>query len=227
MLSPAARPRARRREMLLVVALWLAWQEAPAAPTPAADDITRGVVSYPRHPPGPLRSHPTRHPPLWVSVLPPDTPSASGHRRPPRRWASSGGWKRSPERPAARCPPALPPHSLQPVPSSLYPLLGAPLHPVPAPSPPALPTRCLSLHTEPRKGPVYPPPAPYPVHGALLKPTSPLPCTRCTVCPLATIAYPPPPPSALCPPAPRCGGPTFPQPSIRGVMAPPAFPHGW
>ncbi|KAK2522741.1 Mmp17 [Columba guinea] len=43
MLSPAARHRARRREMLLVVALWLAWQEAPAAPTPAADDITRGV----------------------------------------------------------------------------------------------------------------------------------------------------------------------------------------
>ncbi|KAM9371689.1 matrix metalloproteinase-17 [Phaethornis superciliosus] len=43
MLSPAARFRARRREMLLVVALWLLWQEAPAAPTPAADDITRGV----------------------------------------------------------------------------------------------------------------------------------------------------------------------------------------
>ncbi|XP_067163037.1 matrix metalloproteinase-17 isoform X3 [Apteryx mantelli] len=29
--------------MLLMVALWLAWQEAPAAPTPAADDISRGV----------------------------------------------------------------------------------------------------------------------------------------------------------------------------------------
>ncbi|XP_032931546.1 matrix metalloproteinase-17, partial [Catharus ustulatus] len=43
MLSPAARLRARRREMLLVLALWLAWQEAPAAPTPTAEDITRGV----------------------------------------------------------------------------------------------------------------------------------------------------------------------------------------
>ncbi|XP_052546802.1 matrix metalloproteinase-17 isoform X2 [Tympanuchus pallidicinctus] len=43
MLSPAGRPRARRREMLLVLALCLAWQEAPAAPTPAADDISRGV----------------------------------------------------------------------------------------------------------------------------------------------------------------------------------------
>ncbi|XP_063272135.1 matrix metalloproteinase-17 [Prinia subflava] len=43
MLSPAARHRARRREMLLVLALWLVWQEAPAAPTPAAEDITRGV----------------------------------------------------------------------------------------------------------------------------------------------------------------------------------------
>ncbi|XP_057892707.1 matrix metalloproteinase-17 isoform X1 [Melospiza georgiana] len=43
MLSPAARHRARLREMLFVLALWLAWQEAPAAPTPAAEDITRGV----------------------------------------------------------------------------------------------------------------------------------------------------------------------------------------
>ncbi|XP_064248675.1 matrix metalloproteinase-17 isoform X2 [Passer domesticus] len=43
MLSPAARHRARLREMLLVLALWLVWQEAPAAPTPAAEDITRGV----------------------------------------------------------------------------------------------------------------------------------------------------------------------------------------
>ncbi|XP_068766801.1 matrix metalloproteinase-17 isoform X7 [Struthio camelus] len=44
MLSPAAAGhRGRRREMLLMVALWLVWQEAPAAPTPAADDITRGV----------------------------------------------------------------------------------------------------------------------------------------------------------------------------------------
>ncbi|XP_064378118.1 matrix metalloproteinase-17 isoform X3 [Dromaius novaehollandiae] len=41
--AAAAGPRGRRREMLLMVALCLAWQEAPAAPTPAADDITRGV----------------------------------------------------------------------------------------------------------------------------------------------------------------------------------------
>lgn len=81
MLSPAACHRARRREMLLMLALWLAWQEASAAPTPAAEDITRGVVSYPRHP-APLCS--------LFPRLAGYSPTFE-HLRPTRRWPSFGG----------------------------------------------------------------------------------------------------------------------------------------
>lgn len=170
MLSPAARHRARRREMLLVVALWLAWQEAPAAPTPAADDITRGVVSYPR-PPDPLRSH---HPPstrLSARLPPPPPAGVAGPRG-----AGRAGLRRL----AARFPP---------LPSSLHPLIGAPhpstLYVVPLIKPGA-PNRAHGRVHLPHPAPSAPrsvPTARSPLEAGVASPVHPMhiasPCNRC------------------------------------------------